>query len=149
MVSTKAATNRLVIGQLKTEEKSNEIAVKTRMIAFRFFKQFWMSFPPLADSLCRHDMTEISLRNIGIIDIQVLNQSLFKLLGGFKTGLLNNFLNPAVEALSHAVCLRFFRLDQAMLNAVLRAFLIEDMFSSRLPLARRTEAVSELFAMHL
>jgi len=38
------------------------------------------------------------------------------------------------------VCLRFSRLDQAMLNAVLRAFLIKDMFSSRLPLTCRTKA---------
>jgi hypothetical protein len=55
------------------------------MIALRFFKQFWMSFPPLFDSLHRRGMADVSLRNIGgFADMKIQNQSFFKLLGDSK-----------------------------------------------------------------
>ena len=52
-------------------------------------------------------VSKISLRNSAIIDNQILKQSLFKLLGWFKSCLLNNFFNSAIEAFNHAICVFF------------------------------------------
>ena len=48
------------------------LGVKTRMITFRLFKQIRMCFSPFVKCLCRRDMAEVSLRNIAVIDIQIL-----------------------------------------------------------------------------
>jgi len=57
------------------------LTVKPRMIVFRFFKQFGMSFPPFFKSLDRREMTEVSLRNIQIVDMKIHDKALFKLAG--------------------------------------------------------------------
>ena len=69
-----------------------EISVKTRMIAFRFFKQVRMSFPPLVQSLKRRGMTEISLRNIGIIDNQMSEATSLQAAGRIQNGSVEQLL---------------------------------------------------------
>ncbi len=48
--------------------------VKTRMIAFRFFKQFGMRFPPLAESLHRRDMANDFFEEYEVVNLKMPDQ---------------------------------------------------------------------------
>ena len=98
--------------------------------------------------LCdRGDMAEVLLGNMLIIKVEIAPQGGFQVTGGGEGRGFQHLGDATVEAFDHAVGLRVFGLDQAMVDAVVGAGPVEDVLAGGLALAGGAKAVGELFAV--
>ena len=91
------------------------------------------------------DMPKVFLRNVVIIEVQILLQGGFQMPGGGESGGFQYLGDATVKALDHAVGLRVLGLDQSVLDIMRGANLVEDVLAGGLALAGGAKAVGELF----
>ena len=117
------------------------------MIDRHFLKESGFGAVVLFQLCDRGNMAEVLLGNILIIKVEIVLQSGFQMPGRGEGGGFKHFGDATVEALDHAVGLRVFGLDQAMLDAMRGTRLIEHMLASGFALAGGTKAVGKLLAV--
>ena len=92
-------------------------------------------------------MPEGLLGDVLIVDLDVLQEGLFEVVGGIEAGGGQHLADAAVEALDHAVGLGVTGFDETVVDVVFGTDLIEGVCSGRLPFAGGTEAIGEFFAV--
>ena len=80
---------------------------------------------PLFEGLNGRLMLQGALRNVVIIDLDVVAQRRFKLCSRSEPGLIDDVADTPIEALDHAFGLWMARRDQAMLDIELFAQTVE------------------------
>ena len=91
------------------------------------------------------DMPKVFLRNVVIIEVQILLQGGFQMPGGGESGGFQYLGDATVKALDHAVGLRVLGLDQSVLDIMRGANLVKDVLAGGLALAGGAKAIGKLF----
>ena len=86
-------------------------------------------------------MFQCPLRDVLTVEPDVAREGVAQVFAESEPGGLQHLADAPVEALDHAVGLRVPRPDEAMLDAVLGADLIEGMLTGGLPLSGGAEGV--------
>ena len=108
---------------------------------------------PFLERLDRSLMFQCALRNVVVVNFEVVAQSRLELGGRTEAGLIDDLADAAVEAFDHAVSLRMARWNKAMLDRQVFAEHVERVLASRYAIAAdgvflpAGEAVGELAAV--
>ena len=117
------------------------------MIPELFDKQMRMRGLPSLERLNGRLMIQGLLRKLLVVEQRVAMQRGFQLFAGPEVVRLQHLLDPAVEALDHAVGLRVLRRGQAMVDGEVGAEPVELVLAGGAALAQAEQAVGELFAV--
>ena len=92
-------------------------------------------------------MAESLLWNLMVVDSSVLQQGLFEFCPALEAGGLDDFGDAPIEAFDHAIGLRMLGRDQAVLDLVFQASLVEGMVACGFSFAGGAKPVGELLAV--
>ena len=123
------------------------LAVKSPKIIDALFEELGPFCRPLLERLNGGDVAQGFLRNVLIVDLDVLKDGLLQALRRVESGGGQHLGDTPIEALDHAVGLGTSGRDEPVLDGVGGADLIEGMAARGLTLAGGAEAIREFLAV--
>ena len=113
------------------------------MIVYAFSEQLRPLALPVLEGGDGRSALECRLRELAVVEVDVAQEGLFQVLAAVEAVALQDLLDPAVEALDHAVGLRPHRRREAVLDPEVRAEGVELVLSAGGALAQAEEPVGE------
>jgi hypothetical protein len=110
----------------------SSLAVKSGLVIDPFDEQLWALFLPFLERQDRRLAVDGTLRNVMVVQLQIVQQARLQVGPAVETRLLQQFTDTAIETLYHAIRLRVPQRCEAMLGRQCRAGHIECMLAARL-----------------
>jgi hypothetical protein len=113
------------LGPLHRTKMMQRVAVTTRETVWLFAEQLCTEFVPVFHRLQGRPLGQCCLRKLLIVEHDIAQNGLLKILAVLEPMALQDVFDPAIESLDHAICLRSHWWCETLLEAEISAKLVE------------------------